>query len=139
MISGYPIKLDKKQIANTAKQYKIDLTFSPPTHWGKYIIDINGTQNIKNKFRRCRFANTCIALEDGKLFTCARIPNIKYFNRYFNENLKVTESDYIDIYKARDMHEIFSFLSSPPPFCRYCPGEVSSEWGISKKEITEWT
>jgi hypothetical protein len=80
-------------------------------------------------------------LVDGKLYTCARIAYIKYFNDYFGQDIEVTERDYIDIYKARNMDEIFDFLCSPMPFCRYC-GIKHTIWDIgwstSKKDISEW-
>jgi len=67
------------------------------------------------------------------------------FNNYFIKNsgaaMEATDDDSIDIYKAKDIGEIYEFLSKPMPFCRYCrikSWEIGIEWGVSKKEITEW-
>jgi hypothetical protein len=90
----------------------------------------------------CYAANICFQLVDGKIFPCFRIAYIHYFNTFFNQKLEVTDKDFIDIYKARDMEEILSFLCKPIPFCRYCNMEKMAqyiEWDKSKKEITEWT
>jgi hypothetical protein len=54
----------------------------------------------------------------------------------------MTEKDYIDVYKAKSYDEILEFLATPPQFCAYCVMKAQTqhtEWGISKKEIGEWT
>jgi predicted aldo/keto reductase-like oxidoreductase len=87
-------------------------------------------------------ANYCIELVNGKLFTCCYAAHISDFNKYFNQNLEITNKDYIDIYEANSIDEILRFLSQPIPFCRYCNWEKmekSITWGMSKKEIIEWT
>ena len=54
---------------------------------------------------------------------------------------KVTELDYIDIYKAKDYNEILQFLAKPVPFCKYC--DISKvrdmgSWMRSSKDISEY-
>jgi MoaA/NifB/PqqE/SkfB family radical SAM enzyme len=145
-ITKYPIKLKYDAIDQLARKHGIDLHYFGGTD--KSIkqmycvpIDLTGTQNNKDSFKKCFRSNTCIQLQDGKLFTCQIIPYIKHFNKYFNQNLEITENDYIDIYKAKNIEEILHFLSTPIPFCRYCNVNKTVygiEWGISKKEISEW-
>ncbi|MDR2406625.1 MAG: radical SAM protein, partial [Bacteroidales bacterium] len=92
-------------------------------------------------FSKCPQANWCISLQDGKLFTCGTIPYIRHLNKYFNQNFKVTDDDFIDIFRAKDINEILDFLCRPPPFCRYCNQKAIVrylEWGVSKREISEW-
>jgi hypothetical protein len=63
-------------------------------------------------------------------------------NLPFGKNLEVTQDDYMDIYKAKDMDEIMNFLCRPMPFCLYC-NKKGTIWdigyGVSKKDIIEWT
>ena len=60
---------------------------------------------------------------------------------YFKSNVfDTTEQNSIDIYKAKDIDEIVEFLNKPIPCCRYClPNkEEQIQWGVSKKDISEW-
>jgi MoaA/NifB/PqqE/SkfB family radical SAM enzyme len=142
-ISGYPITLDIESINQKAREYNVKIQFlAVAKSMYKIHLDIEGKQNSKENFISCWRSNNCIFLEDGKLYTCTKIPNIKHFNRYFNKKLEVSEGDYIDIYKAKNIKEVLKFLCKPAPFCRYCKineYEHGLTWGVSKKEISEWT
>ncbi|GHV72928.1 hypothetical protein AGMMS49940_02300 [Spirochaetia bacterium] len=86
--------------------------------------------------------NTCVQLIDGKLYTCIVIAYMKYFNKYFNKKLTVGDNDSIDIYKVKTKEELFEFLAKPVSFCKYCNIKntvFGLEWGVSKKDISEWT
>jgi hypothetical protein len=64
------------------------------------------------------------------------------FNKYFNQNLVVSDADSINIYAAKSMDQIFDFLCKPVPFCRYCDWkrcETQIPWHTSIKQISEWT
>jgi MoaA/NifB/PqqE/SkfB family radical SAM enzyme len=142
-ISGYPVPLDVNAIKQKASEYKVKIhTPAIIKKMDKIPFNIEGKQNFEESFKKCPSSNVCIYLEDGKLYTCPQIPNIKHFNQYFNTKLEVSEKDYIDIYKAQNVKEISDFLSHPVPFCRYCSideAEYGRNWGVSKKEISEWT
>jgi organic radical activating enzyme len=147
VVTKYPININHGVIKNLAGQFSVKFSYYGDT--GENLkemycdpLDLEGKQNIKTNFIRCHRANNCIELNDGKLYTCAAIPNIKYFNSYFNKDLKVTENDYIDIYKAKDVNEVLNFLCRPPSFCRYCNinhRRRSIKWSVSRKELAEWT
>lgn len=52
------------------------------------------------------------------------------------------ENDGLNIHKKLNQEEITEYFEKPIPFCKYCnmsEREENKEWGISKKEITEWT
>lgn len=147
IVTKYPIKTDYKKIKEIAKNQRIKFSFYGNTEIVEKTmqlipLDVEGKQDPKDSFLRCGTANRCIAVDNGKLYTCTLIPYIKYFNNTFDKNLKVTENDYIDIYKATDLNEILHFISKPMPFCKYCnmKGVVDGiPFDISKKNITEWT
>jgi len=140
-ITKYPIKINREQINNLARQYSVKLVYQDNKTeflWFKTKLDKNGRQNIEKSFKFCEMSNECIHLCDGKLYTCPIIAYVKYLNNYFDENFKVTENDCIDIYKAKNIDEILDFLCKPIPFCKYCGKACLTEWGISKKERKEW-
>ncbi|GHU05617.1 hypothetical protein FACS1894147_11970 [Spirochaetia bacterium] len=146
-ITKYPIKLDFQAIENKAQCHNVKMEYMGST--GAIIktmrinpLDLEGKQNIKKSFKYCYMSNYCIHLLDGKLYTCPRVPNISYFNNFFNQKLQITEKDYIDIFRVNDLTEIFDYLCHPIPFCRYCNTTKvihGTEWAVSKKNIKEWT
>ena len=82
----------------------------------------------------------CTTLRNGKIYLCPIVANIHIINKHFNTKFNVSEKDYIDIYKVKNIKEILKFLHKKIPFCRYCDFSKPSIaiWTISKKELSEW-
>jgi MoaA/NifB/PqqE/SkfB family radical SAM enzyme len=144
-VSRYPVKLNEKKIKEIAKGHGVKVVFSGSTaeeRMCKLPLDLSGGQNMKKSFRKCAISwGCCVTVREGKIYTCCIAAHIKFFNRYFNQNLVITENDYADIYKVNTVEEIIDFLGKPFPFCRYCKTsetKFAQRWGVSKKEITEW-
>jgi MoaA/NifB/PqqE/SkfB family radical SAM enzyme len=143
--SQYPVKLDKKTIKEKAKKHKVKVVYRGTTaqeRMCKMPLDITGSQDMKKSHQKCAISwGCCVTLRDGKIYTCCFAAHIKIFNKFFNQNLMITENDYIDIYKVNNKNEIIKFLAKPFPFCRYCKTsdiKFAQKWDITKKEITEW-
>jgi hypothetical protein len=142
-ISAYPIRIDREAVADLASKHNITLTYSELKDNAMYNLafDLRGKQNYVKNYVDCWEGNMCVALQNGKLYTCPVIPTSKWFNLAFGKYLEVTDKDFIDIYKAKNLDEILDFLRSPVPFCRYCTVNEQKpvhKWRPSKKEITEW-
>jgi organic radical activating enzyme len=145
-VTSYPVKIDHGKIRQLAKSHKVKLKIRRQIHnvhtWCRLPKDIQGRQDIDANFKLCVVANFCIFLKDGKLATCCLPLIAGRFNEYFHRDiLRTAETDYIDIYAAKDIGEILDFLCKPIPFCRYCKindWEVGVKWDVSKKEISEW-
>lgn len=124
IVTSYPIRLDRKAIQKKAKTYGVKIKIRVQMHnrhtWCRLPKDLTGGQNIHTQLRNCLIANFCIFLRDGKLSTCCLPLVIDRFNTYFNKNIETSAEDFIDIYKAKSIDEIFNFLCKPMPFCRYC-------------------
>jgi len=81
-------------------------------------------------------------VQNGRIATCGFVFTIRHFNRYFNQNIPVTDMDSIDIYKAKDIQEIIDFLNKPIPLCRFCKSmgeKIAGKWRKTEKTIEEWT
>jgi len=99
-----------------------------------------GGYNPEKNFRKCTVALQCVTLCDGKIATCQNIFNMAYFKAYFKKSIEVKETDFIDIYKVKNMDEILEFISKPVSFCRYCTiKNTPVKWELSKRDISEWT
>jgi MoaA/NifB/PqqE/SkfB family radical SAM enzyme len=143
-VSHYPINIHEEVIQRKCNEYSVDLyyqgLFKEDDMW-RCKLDLNGNCNPKSNFKNCPH-NTWRFLRNGRLYPCTFLPNIQHFNKYFKQNLPITESDSIDIYKAKSIKEILRFLARPVPFCKYCNIDgftYGHKWGISKKDIGEWT
>ena len=146
IVTKYPIKIDHEALKKLAEKERVQFEFYGSTSSvGKNMqcvpLDLAGKQNAHDSFLRCSSANRCIALDNGKIYTCTTIPYVKYFNTHFGKNLSITEADYMDIYKAKNIAEILEFLSKPMPFCRFCNQKgiiLDIGYGVSTKNISEW-
>lgn len=141
----YPIKIDWNSIETQCKTYGIPLIFFNNAKIEKtstkFVLESKGNCNPLESFTKCGMANNCVQLKEGKLYPCNIAANIEIFNSAFNQNLPLTALDSIDIYKAKDYHEILQFLAKPIPFCRFCnlsKWQGMGEWKTSKKEIVEY-
>lgn len=142
----YPINLKYDKIRERAESEGVKFQYFEGT--GDHVIkksfkkriNLNGTGNPVENFANCYAANQKNFLMEGKLYGCPFVcQSYRIFNNKFQQNLRMTESDFLDIYKVKDMQEIFDFAARPKFYCRYCSG-VSPlfEWTRSKKEIWEW-
>lgn len=147
VVTKYPVKIDHDKIEQHVKAQDVMFSFygntrAIPKTMMCAPLDISGKQDARDSFLRCNSANRCIAMDNGRIYTCSLIPYVKYFNAQFKQHLQVTDKDYIDIYKVKSIDEILDFISHPMPFCRYC-NRKGIIWdigfGISRRDISEWT
>ena len=60
------------------------------------------------------------------------------FNNYFNENFKLNNDCYLDIYNCTDK-QIVSMYHTKNSFCEYCREPIEgNKYSTSKKEKKEW-
>lgn len=144
--SAYPININVDKIREIAGKFGVSFSWA----WGeeeskhdKFAIEpinLKGDSNIKRNFAICGRANNCITLRKGRLYTCTFAPHVRHFNRYFGQNVAITEADSVNIYDdniTADM--ILQRLAEPIPACRYCNLNAKIvQWGISERDISEW-
>lgn len=144
----YPIGINVEEIQKLAQKYDVVLdAFTEVGHRKlegvkksvKHPFDLEGKVD-KWQFISCYQFNESITLRDGKLYTCPMIPYINHFNKYFNQNLEVSENDYIDIYKAKTYEELAEFVTHRTDFCRYCKvrERKAYDWKQSNHTIEEY-
>lgn len=142
----YPINQDYEKMQRTAAEHDVRFEFyggSGKVQKTSYKnpLDLEGRQDPVYSFWRCYHANNCCFLEEGKLYTCTMAPTIHIFNKRYNTNLKLETGDSLDIYAVKNTDEVFRFLATPKPFCRYCmvsKRTTGLPWDQSKQEMSEW-
>jgi hypothetical protein len=90
---------------------------------------------------RCPEANTCHQIKDGRLYPCSVSADIDHFNKKFDKRLALSEDDSLDLFSADCASDIYKFLATPIPFCRYCKMKelkVSQTWSLTNNSIEEW-
>lgn len=138
----YPIKINWKYVEEKCKTNNIKLQYQKEaTHVYKIPIRLDGACNPVDNWCNCLFANNCIFLKKGRLYTCTQAANIDTFNDYYQTEIPNSEENSIDIYKANNIQEILEFLSKPIPFCSHCNFAAKKdglEWERGKPTLEEW-
>ena len=138
-ITKYPIKLDFESIRNAASNAGVNIEISDQTsHFYKYL-NLEGSSDPVLAFKECQSVYRCPHLRDGKIYKC-RIPAlIHLFNRRFEKNIPVCESDFLSIHSNTSGLDILKFLNTPSPICRWCLTDWPTfKWKLTKKKFNEW-
>ncbi|MDR0455831.1 MAG: 4Fe-4S cluster-binding domain-containing protein [Treponema sp.] len=146
-VSRYPINIDINGIKEKSNKYNVKFEYIggddvPVKSMWKYPLDLEGKQSLKTSYNICSQINRCITMKDGLIYACNTIAGIEHFNKYFNTNLEVLSGDVLKLHEVKKLDEIYEYLSTPKPFCRYCNRKgliLGIKYGTSKKEINEWT
>jgi hypothetical protein len=144
-ISAYPVQLDVEKIKEKAKQYNVNVHHednfsSKGKPFVKCPITLKEDGSPGYNYEHCHHGK-CRFLKNGKIYPCCISANINLFNNYFHKDLPIIENDFIDIYKAKNLQEILTFLENPIPFCKYCDNSKIAdniEWRPSEHKIEEW-
>jgi organic radical activating enzyme len=134
-ITRYPLKLDLEAIKRTGDKFNTKIEVSKMvTDFGKFI-NVAGDSNPMIAFCDAQ----CTFLKNGKVYPCAFPALIHIFNKYFEKNISVAKTDYLNIYETIHGSDILKFLSHPIPMCKWCLyNPTKFQWNISKKVISEW-
>lgn len=145
-ITKYPVKIDYEKIVQKIEQEGITSDYGRESNvsclFDKLKLDLTGAQDPYESFTNCNQANQCHLVKDGRIYTCSYIKCSEHFNKYFHQNLEITEEDYVDLYSVKDGREMLEKLAKPARFCRYCNvkgREHGLPFEISKRELSEWT
>ncbi len=145
-VTKYPIEFDYDAARAKAEEKGVEFSYafeSGDALKTMYMtpIDLKGRQNPRISYQLCGKGNKCITLKQGKLYTCELIPNLFTFNNFFGTDIKVTQDDYVDIYKENDPRRILKKMATYAPACRYCDNlhyYSGIKWETTEKKITEW-
>ena len=134
-------------IEKKSKLYSVNLQYMDGTRlkfkkFNSMKYNLHSDEDINKAHSACYHAEHCHQLENGKLYKCSFICAARHFNQYFGKNLIIEPDDYIDIFKNPKKKDIIDYFNSPIPFCRYCNINARAnqiEWGLSQRDISEWT
>jgi len=142
LCDSYPIGLPVEEIDALGAKYGVKVEWTDPrAEFFKVPLDLEGTQDPADSFKRCSGINNCPLVKDGRIYPCAVIPYADAFKDRFDvESLHVSEADSISILD-REGTEILDFLLKPVPYCRYCDWDAFElyPWGRTERRIEEWT
>lgn len=145
-VTNYPIALDYSAIKQKASEWGVEINDFINAHGGdsktsnRLPFDLTG-QQIAGNFVSCIAFSWCTTIRDGKCYHCNVTSCAHIFNKYFDQDLCISEGDYIDIYKLENFEQLTAFLKKRPPFCKYCDVEhrtIIGPWRRSTKNIEEF-
>jgi len=94
---------------------------------------------------KCQYKHICNNYRNGKIYLCPHIAYIEYFNKYFNKNIQLNETDYIDLNDINSFEELIEKIhNAKPNFCyQYCNyydrnHPINGIWKQTKKSIDEF-
>lgn len=95
--------------------------------------------------KKCAYKRICNNYRDGKIYLCPHIAYIEYFNKRFDKNIHLDETDYIDLNDVNSFEELIEKLRNVTPnFCyQYCNYYDKNhpkigKWDRTKKDINEF-
>ena len=146
-VTRYPIDLDHEKMEQTAQKWGVAFYYYGKTGETvktsyKMPLDVTGRQNPIESFWDCYHANQLPLLMEGKFYPCTVAPNVRHFNKKFGTNMALEAGDYLELDKVGTMDEVYRFLCTPKPFCRYCKTKERTfghPWGRSEQKMEEWT
>jgi hypothetical protein len=149
-VTVYPLNFDYAALEKKAAEYGVALAMSSNIHANqltkivkisdKHTFDLSGGVD-KYYFISCLYFNKFNVLKDGRFHMCPVAAHSGIFNKYFDQNLELTDADSMDINKVNCWEELAEFSASIIPFCRYCDlknWHSHSEWRRSTKKIDEY-
>ncbi len=100
-----------------------------------------GQEVSESKFEKCGWERSKINIRNKKIYNCPSAEFADLFNEYFNENLVVSNRDYLEISENLTREQIEKFRAATP-FCGQCDLSLRNNIFInapSKKLKSEWS
>lgn len=107
----------------------------------RQLIDPTGSHIVEYNYYHCPWANNCLQLRHGRLYTCHMAAYAYHLKKQFNLDIHLSERNGVDIYQVKDAYELMTKVNRPVPFCQYCNVDASlyeENWGSSHKDRYEW-
>lgn len=145
-ITDYKI-LDISTIINKLKEF--DIKTKVYRNSNKNFIwrykHIRLTEGKIDCLSKCIFKDTYSSYRNGKIYLCAHIAYIDFFNNYFGKNITLDDTDYISLDEVNSFEDLIERINSARPnFCyTYCNYYDSAhpekgKWHTTKKDINEF-
>lgn len=122
-VVSYPnTRLDKTRVSELAEIFNVRLLIEDVKFWCR-LFNPKGDSNPKKAFINCP-SKVCTTLYDGKLYLCPRPAYIHIVNQKQGTQIKVEESDCIDIFANDAKEKIEEFFGKR----RYAFSEKETFW-----------
>lgn len=142
MCDAYPIGLPVAEIDAKARETGVTVEWTDDRDlFFKVPLDVTGSQDAADSYRRCDGINNCPLYKNGRLYPCAYTAYIDVFTERFGiEGMSVSEKDSISI-RDNDSSAIMEFMTRPVPFCCHCDFDHFEmyPWARTERTIDEWT
>ena len=119
---------------------KISASKHAKFNFNKTNLTQNPKKGSENNCKNCTMNIKCAQLDQGLLYPCCVMSNIRFFNNHFKDYaIPIKEGDYLNIHKISSVSEINEYFAKDKEFCKYCNyAKEQAPWKLSKGELSEW-
>jgi hypothetical protein len=120
LITDYKI-IDVETLSSKIRDRGVQCTiYRNGENW--YYKNIRLTSEYKDCFKNCYHKRICNNYRKGKIYLCPQMAYIHIFNDFFQQNIPVSSSDYVDLNNISNFCELKkTLLNVVPQFCnKYC-------------------
>lgn len=145
VVSRYPIPIDLDGISEKAKAERVKLVIGPSGKYKsfyKWVYDVRGKQNAYLSHLFCFNNGYTCQLKDGRFYPCCAAAYYGSFAKKFNLSQPDPTKSSIDIYDNVCAVDFFRLVRHSVEMCKYCnirSKTPNAGWGLSKKDMCEWT
>lgn len=121
------INVTKYNIANLSgivrklRSAGVSIIYHGRSGWWHYQ-HIRLTEGKIDCLKNCKYKSMCNNYRNGKIYLCPHIAYVEYFNKRFDKNIQLNETDYISLNEINSFDELMEKLENArPDFCyKYC-------------------
>ena len=142
-ITDYKIFDTKETIQNLRERGIVVSLYKSNTYWKYQHIRL--TDSHIDCLSHCVMKSMCNNYRDGKIYLCPYIAYIDIFNKHFDKNIQLTDSDSVDLRYVNSLDDLKKQIEDlHPNFCfQYCncydkQHPKKGEWEKTKKDINEF-
>lgn len=146
VVTKYPVKFDYASAERIAESKGVTISYGDTFEPVKttYHLPISDEPEFDPycMYAKCKHANQCVVLKNGRLYTCPLAANVNYYNKYFGKHIPEGEAVSIDIYGCHGWDDVEEFLKRPNKMCSHCDicnYTYDIPWNVSRKDVREWS
>ena len=140
----YPIKDSDfllNQAIDIAQKFNVKIKITENKKGYFDLAKLSCKKNLFPKCSKCNMYNSDIQLDNGFLYSCPVMANVRFLKSYFKDyKFNLPDVEKLNIHSVKTKKEILSFLNKDKKFSYHCNyGDYTRNiWMSSKQELSEW-
>ena len=141
VITIYPVKADYEAIIALCKEKGVKTEVygdrSQQDSFFRFPLSPVKLRHNRKIHLSC-FNRGCMSVIGGYIYPCSISGCVSHLNRAFGTDFRHEEGDRLKVSEIGSAKEILRLYTRPVPFCGYCRKYQPADYGISRREASEW-